>query len=180
MPNLIAFLLLTLNSSVCRRGPCGCFGSRSAVWGHQGVDAGLLCWPVHGGTNYPNTHSSFLFILHNWLQSLIFWCFIIYSLTRRQSPLQTSAVSPPRLLTQRGTWGFCWVSMPPTWPRAPPCPPWRSNVPVSSVISKQLGLKIKTCPPWTHLNWLHFYLSFHRMAPVLHILWGPADQSDPL
>lgn len=76
---------------------------------------------------------------------LIFWCFLIYSLTRRQSPLQTSVVSPLRSLTQRGTWGCCWVSTPPTWPRAPPCPPWRLNVPVGSMILKQLGLKIKTC-----------------------------------
>lgn len=72
------------------------------------------------------------FIPDVWLQAFIFSYFIPYSLTRRQSPLQTSAVCPPRLLTLRGTWGCCWASMPPTWPRAPPCRPWRSNVPVGS------------------------------------------------
>lgn len=36
-------------SSVCWWGSCGGFRSCAAVRGHEGVHAGFLCWPVHGG-----------------------------------------------------------------------------------------------------------------------------------
>lgn len=58
---------------------------------------------------------------------------VIYSQTRRQSLLQTSAVSLHHWLILKGIWGCFWASTPPTWPRAPPCPQWRLNVPVGSL-----------------------------------------------
>lgn len=64
---------------------------------------------------------------------------VIYSQTRRQSLLQTSAVSLHHWLTLKGIWGCFWASTPPTWPRAPPCPQWRLNVQVGS---------------WHHICWL--------------------------